>query len=120
MKKVLLVEDNSPTRQAVLLKLVEQKIQTDVAIDGKEALEKIKRGSYALVIIDLLLPKVSGFEVIRSIRNNAATKNTKVLVFSNLNQDPNIEEAIKAGADAYYVKSDTNIHELIKKIAEMI
>lgn len=115
-KKILIVEDDLSTMEAVAFKLGQKGFLASVAINGEEAIERLKREKYDLVLLDLLLPKKDGFDVIKEIKNNGHSKNAKIIVFSNLNQEDNISKAIKMGADSYFVKVDVGINELVDKI----
>ena len=115
-KKILIVEDDLPTLEAVSLEISKKGIHADTALNGEEAIEKIKREKYDLILLDLLLPKKSGFEVIKEVRADAASKNIKIVVFSNLGQNGNVEKAVELGADKYFIKSDISIKDLIDEI----
>ncbi len=115
-KKILLVEDDLPTIEAVAFKLSRKGIIASTALNGEEAIERLKREKYDLVLLDLLLPKKSGFDVLREIKNNDQSKNAKIVVLSNLGQEDNMKKAMALGASDYIVKSDINIHTLTERI----
>ena len=76
-KKILVVEDDMPTLEAIGLKLKEQGFLVENAFDGEEAMEKIKENNYDLVLLDILLPKKNGFEIIREMKTNDNLKYAK-------------------------------------------
>lgn len=115
-KKVLIVEDDLPTLEAVSFKLAKKDIVADTALNGEEAIERLKREKYDLILVDLLLPKKSGFEVIKEIKTNGKSKGAKIIVFSNLGQEEDIKKAMELGTMAYFIKSDVSINELVEKI----
>ena len=115
-KKILLVEDDLPTIEVVAFKLSQNGIITSTALNGEEAIERLKREKYDLVLLDLLLSKKSGFDVLQEIKNNGLSQNTKVIVLSNLGQEDNVKKAMELGASDYIVKSDINIHTLTERI----
>lgn len=117
-RTVLLVEDDSPVREAALFELKKRNIPTDIAIDGEEALQKLAQKNYDVLLLDLLLPKVNGFEIIKEVRKNPTQAFLKIIVMSNLGQESDIKHAIELGANEYYIKADTTIHELIEKITQ--
>ncbi|MCL5004664.1 MAG: response regulator [Patescibacteria group bacterium] len=115
-KKILFVEDDLPTIEAVAFKLSQRGIIADAALNGEEAIERLKREKYDLVLLDLLLSKKSGFDVLREIKNNGQSKNAKIIVLSNLGQEDNMRKAMELGASDYIIKSDVNIHTLTERI----
>lgn len=115
-KKILLVEDDLPTIEAVAFKLSQRGIIAATALNGEEAIERLKREKYDLILLDLLLPKKSGFEVLQEIKNNGQSKNAKIIILSNLGQEDNVKKAMNLGASDYIVKSDINIHTLTERI----
>ncbi len=115
-KKVLIIEDDLPTLEAVAFKLAQKGIVTDTALNGEEATERLKREKYDLILLDLLLPKKSGFEVLKELKTNGKSKGVKAIILSNLGQEENIKKAMEMGADGYFVKTNVNINELAEKI----
>ena len=118
MKKILIVEDDQPTIEAMAFILNKRSIRADTALNGEEAIERLKKEKYDLVLLDLLLPKKNGFEVIKAIKTNGFSKNAKILVFSNLGQKEDIEKAMALGADDYIIKADTGINKLVERIVK--
>lgn len=115
-KKILIVEDDLSTLDAVAFKLGQKGISASTALNGEEAVERLKREKYDVVLLDLLLPKKSGFDVIKEVRTNGHSKDAKIIVFSNLGQEDNMEMAMKLGANGYIIKTDISINELVEKI----
>ncbi len=118
MKKILIVEDDQPTIEAMAFILNKRSIRADTALNGEEAIERLKKEKYDLVLLDLLLPKKNGFEVIKAIKTNGSSKNAKILVFSNLGQKEDVEKAMALGADDYIIKADTGINKLVERIVK--
>ncbi|KKQ22036.1 hypothetical protein A2999_00645 [Candidatus Wolfebacteria bacterium RIFCSPLOWO2_01_FULL_38_11] len=119
-KKILVVEDDMPTLEAIGLKLKEQGFLVENAFDGEEAMEKIKENNYDLVLLDILLPKKNGFEIIREMKTNDNLKNIKILVFSNLNHSESVTWALSQGIEGYVVKADTDVNSLIEEIKKVL
>ena len=113
---ILIIEDDLPTIEALAFKLSQKGIIASTALNGEEAIERIKREKYDLILLDLLLPKKSGFEVLKEIKNNGFPKETKIIVLSNLGQQENVKKAMQLGASDYIVKSDININDLAERI----
>ncbi|MEK7553604.1 MAG: response regulator [Patescibacteria group bacterium] len=115
-KRILIVEDDLPTIEAVAFKLSQKGIIASTALDGEEAIKRIKREKYDLILLDLLLPKKSGFEVLQELKNDSQSAGAKVIVLSNMGQEDNVRRALDLGANDYIVKSDININKLTERI----
>ncbi len=117
MKKILIAED-----EEVLLNVLKDRFEADgwtviVARDGEEAVEDIKRSPPDLVLLDLVMPKKDGFEVLKEIRNNPEYKNLPIIiVLSNLGSDEDIKKALALGANDYFVKTQHPMSEIVEKV----
>lgn len=115
--RILLVEDDPS-----LISLYEKKIAganytVDTAMDGQEGLQKAESKKYHLIILDLILPKIDGLEVLKRIRGNEAIKDTPVLILTNVNaSDILVEKANELGAKGYIYKFNTSLAEIERKI----
>ncbi|OGK10519.1 hypothetical protein A2767_04635 [Candidatus Roizmanbacteria bacterium RIFCSPHIGHO2_01_FULL_35_10] len=114
--KLLLVEDDIFFRKFYVEKLKEKGFLVEEADDGEQGLEKIKSFKPDLVILDLIMPKKDGFEVLRSLQIDPELKKIPVLVFSTLGQNSDIEKAKKFGATDYVNKSLFDFEQLVVKI----
>ncbi len=114
--KILIIEDDKFFQNFYLIKLQEKGFQVDIASDGEEGLDKIKNNKPDLILLDIILPKKDGFEVLSSIANDNNLKNIPVLVFSTLGQESDIEKAKKLGAKDYVNKSFFDFDILFNKI----
>lgn len=112
--KILVAEDERPIANALNLKLSHEGFETSVVFNGKEALDDLEVNHYDLLILDLMMPEISGFEVLQELKE----KNIKIPVFisSNLSQAEDIAKAKALGAVDFIVKSDTPVSEIILKI----
>lgn len=118
--KILIVEDDDFLRSLAVSKVTNEGHDVSVAADGEQALEVLSQEIPDLILLDLMLPGVSGFEVLRSIKDNSNLSDTKVIVFSNLGADEDITKAKEIGADEYMVKSNFTLDELVAKIQDML
>ncbi len=118
--KILLVEDEEILADVMQEKLVEAKFTVDLATDGEMALQKAAHSHPDLIMLDLLLPKKDGFEVLRELKADAKLKNIPVVVLSNLGQDEEIKKALQLGAVDYMVKTQHPINEVIEKVKALI
>lgn len=105
MKKIILIADDSPTiRKFVAFSLTMNGFEVISACDGMEALEKLPLNKIDLVITDLNMPNLDGFELIRTIRNNEEYHNIPIIILSSLSQSEDIERGMGFGANSYLVK----------------
>lgn len=116
-KRVLLVEDDRFQRTAVEAALRQQGIDVAIAVDGEEALRLLAEADRPdLILLDLIMPKVSGFEVLRRLKQDPATAHIPVLVLSNLGQKGDVDQAAQAGATGYLVKAKVTLRELVERV----
>ena len=116
-KKVLVVEDDGMLRDIVMQQLA-MAFTVIAAKDGQEALEKIEADKPDVLVLDLLLPKVDGFEVLQKLRAMPDPKFSKmpVLIVSNLSDKKSVEKAKSLFALEYYIKSDIKLGLLVNRI----
>lgn len=117
---VLIVEDDSFLRKLLVEKLKREGFLPKEAAGGKEALESMTREIPMVVLLDLVMPGVDGFQVLQEIRKNERTKNIPVIVLSNLGEQEHIDRAKSLGADDYLVKAHFILDEIVTKVSELI
>jgi len=120
MTKVLLVEDDPFLIDIYTTKLKSEGFDLLLAKDGEEALEKIRRDKPALVILDIVLPNMDGWQVLKQIKDIKGTEETKILVLSNLGQKEEVEKGLKLGADKYLIKSDFTPSQAVVELKKLI
>jgi len=118
--KVLVVEDDPFLSNLLKLRLEKEQMEVISAKDGENALKKISETSPDLVLLDLILPKKSGFEVLQNISLDPSLKDKPVIIISNLGQTSDIEKAKELGAIEYFIKAKVSIDDLILKIKEFL
>lgn len=118
--KILVVEDDKFLRELLVKKLENEGYESFVAVDGSEALGKIKEATPHLVLLDLILPGIDGFEVLKKIREDQTTTKLPVIILSNLGQKEEIEKGFALGADDYLIKAHFTPGEIIEKIKKVI
>ncbi|MBZ0172088.1 MAG: response regulator [Phycisphaerales bacterium] len=101
---VLIVDDNEPNLELLQAYLGELKCRTLLARDGAEALEQFRNASPDLVLLDIMMPRMSGFQVCEAIRRDEGETRTPVLMVTALNQVADVERALEAGADEFLTK----------------
>ena len=119
-KKILVVEDDSFL--SVLLKnhLLKEGLEVRLARTGDEGVKAIKEEAFDLVLLDLILPGKSGFEVMEEVNKDPTTKKPPILIISNLGQASDIEKGKELGAVGYLVKANTSITNLVNQAKEFI
>lgn len=118
-QKILFVEDDVSLARAYQTKLTMEGFEADLAIDGQEALEKLENNEYDLILLDLILPKANGFDILKQLRASAwPTAKKPVIVFSNLGNASDITKSRDLGADDYVIKSNLSPNEMVAKIRE--
>lgn len=103
-KNVLYVEDEPFLGKTLQRMFTEAGFQFDLAVDGDEALKKLKESKFDFVLLDILLPKIDGFEVLRQMKATPETKNVPVVVLSNLGSDDDVKKSKTLGADNHFIK----------------
>ena len=115
-KTILIVEDNKILRELIVSKLTKENYNVFEAIDGEEGIKKIKEKNPDLILLDLLLPGIDGFEVLSQIKNDPKLSSISVIIFSNLGQKEEVEKGLKMGATDYMIKASFTPKEIIDKI----
>lgn len=114
--KVLLVEDDPFLSNLLKVRLQKENVDVVLVRDGEEALKKIEENKPGLVLLDLILPKKSGFEILEKISTDPQLKDMPVIILSNLGQTSDIQRGKELGAIEYYVKAKISIDDLVGKI----
>jgi DNA-binding response OmpR family regulator len=119
-KKILMVEDDDFLRGLAVTKLQASGMKVDTAADGEAAITYLESHNPDLILLDLMLPNMSGFEVLEKVRKMENQKNVKVIIFSNLGDEADILKGQQLGADDYLVKASFTLDELVEKINAML
>ncbi len=120
-KKILLIEDDVYLLNIYATKLKEAKFEVVTAESGEVGLELAKKEKPDLILLDILFPgKISGFEVLKSLKADATMMNIPVLLLTNLKDDKTISEGLKLGALGYFTKTDTTPDDIIKSVENFI
>lgn len=117
---VLVVEDDSFLRKLLVEKLRREGFNTAEAAGGKEALEYLQQESPLIMLLDLVMPGIDGFQVLQEMKKNPANKNIPVIVLSNLGEQDNIDRARSLGAEDYLIKAHFILDEIVSKVSELI
>ena len=120
MKKILLVEDDQFLGLLMKNRFVKEGFDTDWVTNGDEAIAKLKEAPHDLILMDIILPGASGFEVMEKIVAEPQVGSTPIIIISNLGQQSDIARGRELGAAAYLVKADTPIDVLVQKVREFL
>ena len=117
MKKILIAEDDFFIRDIYNKVFTGAGYQVFVAVDGQDAVQKIQGQMYDLIILDIMMPKMTGLDVLRQLRSmTPPAKDTSVFILSNLGQQNVIEEAFQIGMDGYIIKSQMTPQQIVDEI----
>lgn len=119
-KRVLLVEDDRFLRRACEASLRQRGFTVQTAADGEEGLRLARSESPDIILLDLLMPKLSGLDVLRALKADAATRELPVLVLSNSSRQQDIDEITRLGVVGYFVKADLSLQALGDRVAQLL
>jgi len=134
MKNILLVEDDPFLIDIYTTKLREESFSIEVATDGKEGLKKLREKKFDLLVLDIVLPKIDGWEILEKLKTelpkeakvkmrtkfSSPIKNLKIIVLSNLGQREEVEKGLKLGATKYLIKAHYTPSEVVEAIKEVL
>lgn len=115
-KKIFLIEDDPSLSKIYNARLGKEGYAVFLAAEGFEGLRRVGEEEPDLVILDLILPGMSGFEILRQLKSDPKTKHIPVLVLTILEQDEDVKEALRLGASGYLFKSDTGTDDLVAQV----
>ncbi|MBI3442797.1 MAG: response regulator [Candidatus Sungbacteria bacterium] len=117
---ILVVEDDSFLRTLLSGKLRHEGFELFEATDGRQALDFLKSNRPILILLDLMMPGVDGFQVLESVRRDTRTKDIPVIVLSNVGEKQMIERVQQLGADDYLIKAHFVLDEIIERITKVL
>ncbi len=118
--KILLVEDDGFLASIYAQKLELENFDVSLAVNGEDGLRLAQKDKPSLILLDLLMPKMDGFEMLEKLKADPAIKNIPVLILTNLGQKEDVERCLKLGAVGYVIKAHSLPHETIKKVKEIL
>lgn len=116
MKKILFIEDESALQKTFTDLLSKESYEIVSAFDGETGLRLAKDKKPDLILLDLILPKINGFDVLRNLKNDEELKNIPVIVLTNLESVVDVNRVIELGATTYLVKAQYSLKEVIDKV----
>ncbi len=119
-KVILLVEDDKFLAELYSTKLNLEGYETDLATEGKKGLRMAKEKQYDLILLDVILPGMDGFEILKNLKSDKKTRGIPVILLTNLSQKDEIMKGLELGADDYLIKAHFMPSEVVKKIKQTI
>lgn len=118
--KLVIVEDEEALLGVLSEKMRKAGFEVLVARDGEEGMRVIEKSNPDLVLLDLILPKKDGFDVLLELKARQDLKMIPVIVLSNLDEDENLKKALRMGAEDYIVKTQHTVNEVVEKVADRL
>lgn len=117
MRKILIAEDDFFIRDIYSKVFSLSGYEVQVAVDGMDALEKIKANHYDMILLDIMMPRMTGIDVLKTVRTlDTPAKTTPIFIITNLGQQNVIEDAFKLGMDGYILKSQVSPQQIVEEI----
>jgi len=120
MSKILLVEDDAFLSSLLKNRFIKEGFDVALARDGEEAFNLLKNSAPDLILLDIILPKKSGFELMEDLRSNPQLREAPIIILSNLGQPEDVSRGQQLGAVEYFIKAKTSIDDLIEKVKEFL
>ena len=117
--RVLIADDNEPNRELLEVYLADIDCEIATAVDGKDTLEKVAEFRPDVILLDVMMPKLSGFEVCQRLKSDPATSAVMVLMVTALGELGDIERAVESGTDDFLSKPVNRV-ELVKRVENML
>jgi len=120
MKKIIIIEDEKILLDLLKDKLVKEGYEVIVALDGQTGLAKIKQEKPDLILLDMVMPKMGGFEVMRELNKDENLAKIPVIIISNSGQPVELEKAKKLGAKDWLIKTEFDPKEVVNKVNKQL
>lgn len=120
MKNILIIEDDEFLRGLISKKFVSESFNIISAIDGTDGIKKAQEEKPNLILLDLVLPNIDGFEVLTKLKGDSATSSIPIVILSNLGQKEDIDKGMKLGATDYIIKAQFTPEEIVEKIKAIL
>lgn len=114
--KVLIIEDEQMLSAMYKVKFENEGYDITVANDGSEGLEIAKNNKFDMILLDIIMPKIDGFAVLKKLREQSNSKDTPVILLTNLGQDEDVTRGKELGAVGYLIKANNTPAEVVEKV----
>ena len=115
-KSILLVDDDEFLLDMYSLKFREEGFAIDIASSGQQALDKIRKGVFSVILLDIVMPALDGFEVLQQLKKENLALSSIIIILSNLGQKEDIERGMQLGANDYVIKAHFTPREVVEKV----
>jgi len=119
-KKILIIEDDKFLRELIARKLTDEGFDIVEAVDGEDGIKKLSETKPDLVLLDLILPSIDGFEVLSRVKADESVAPIPIIILSNLGQKEEVEKGLNLGAVDYLIKAHFTPGEIIEKIKNIL
>ena len=119
MNRILIADDNSANRELIEAYLINIDCELETAVDGEDTLAKVQSFEPDLILLDVMMPKLSGFEVCKKLKEDPATSSIMILMVTALSELGDIERGVQAGTDDFLSKPVNRV-ELVKRVENML
>jgi len=120
MKKILFIEDETALQKAFGTILKDKGYEVISALDGETGLKLAKEQKPDLILLDVILPKIHGFEVLKKLKGEKETQQIPVIILTNLEDMENVGKALELGAMAYLIKAQYSLEEVLERIKKAL
>ena len=120
MKKILFIEDESALQKTFRDMLTQEGYEMISASDGETGLRLAREKKPDLILLDLVLPRMHGLEVLKKLKESPVTREIPIIILTNLEDMESVEKALSLGAGTYLVKADYGLEEVLKKIKQAL
>ena len=118
--KVLIIDDDAFLLDMYSIKFKESGFSVEIAQNGEEAVEKVKELNPDVILLDIVMPKLDGFEVLRAFKKDKIAENALIIILTNLGQKEDIEKGLALGAADYIIKAHFTPSEVVAKVKSLL
>ena len=119
-QKILIIEDEAILQKALQEILLQENYEVVSALDGELGFKMVSSEAPDMILLDLILPKMDGFEVLEALKKDEKTKEIPIIILTNLGGTEDVQKALVLGATNYVVKADHDLSEIVEKIKGII
>lgn len=120
-KRVIIIDDDLYIRELYVEVLKNEGYMVDSAVNGEDAYNKLKNGGYDLILLDIMMPKMDGLQVMDALRKTPPpVKNGPILLLTNLDHEPLVKDALSKGASAFIIKADITPEVLMEQVKKYL
>lgn len=119
-KKILVIEDDKFLGELLMNKFHKEKLTAVLAFEGEDGLRQAREDKPDLIILDIILPGIDGFEVLKVLKSDSELYSIPVIMLSNLGHKGEIQSALKLGAKEFMIKADMNLDEIVERIRKIL